>query len=181
MAYVPPIDWKDYNEETGVGDPSTPLSATNVETMEAALAAYSESVAAGGIELGYAAITSTVTKTTLYSAVLDGTGDVTGLSTTVTVASRPIMVKFSCPGGVNNNTATTSTLVSILEDGVEVCFARLDQHATASERDPMHFECRRAPSAGLHTYKIVLTTLAAGTAGINAGASSPTFIQVLEV
>lgn len=133
-----------------------------------------------GVELGYAQITTSATSTTLNSNVADDTGDVSGLSVTVTVGTRPIVIRawasrFFC------DTTTSAAIAVLMEGDTTLSFARYDQHASASEGVPMVIESRLAPSAGSHTYKVTLTVLSAATATIAAAATAPAFIQVVEV
>ena len=144
-------NWKMYGPKSG-GTWGTPASLT------------------GGIELGYSQITANDTQTGV------GNHDVTGLSVTVTVGTRPIKVIFDCGGGGNSGAGTT--LITILEDNVQVALINL---GVANVSTPTHREVRRAPSAGSHTYKINLNQFSAGNSTIAAAANSPAFIQVIEL
>lgn len=124
-----------------------------------------------GIELGYAQITSTIT-TTSASFV-----DATGLSVDVTVGARPVKVVFDARSLSSSTTAGVT--VAILEDGVQLATQEFTSPA-ANNKAPFHREVRSAPSAGSHTYKIQWLT-SSGTASMFAGASSPTFIEVIEI
>lgn len=178
-----------YDRHTWQDNPSggTPTDADNlndwegrieagITAAEVAAAAHADAVAAGGLELGYAQITADATRASTTPA------DVAGLSTTVTVGARPIMVIFDC-NSVLNTAATGGVGVDILEDGVTI--ARLSEIlATASNVTPGHREIRRTPTAGSHVYKIQLSALLSGTATIKAGpagTTGPAFIQVLAI
>lgn len=122
-------------------------------------------------ELGYAQITTTATQTGA------GSGDVSGLSVTVTVGSRPIVVEFACDGLVNTN-ASGITTAQIKEDTTVLAAS------TVSLTTIGMVVCRKVrltPSAGAHTYKINLAQVVVGNSQITAGASDPAYIWVYEV
>lgn len=122
-------------------------------------------------ELGYAQITTTATQTGA------GSGDVSGLSVTVTVGSRPIVVEFGCDGLVNSS-ALGITQVNI-QEGATILSA-----ATVSLTTVGMVICRRVrltPSAGSHTYKIALGQVTAGNSQIVCSATDPAYIWVYEV
>src|SRR5215468_10804383 len=98
------------------------------------------------IELGYAERTSNMTTTSTTPV------DVTGLSVTVDVGARPILVKFDC-GAIGSSAATGIGEVAILEDGVWMCKMGWVGVGTGSLVG-VHREIRRNPSAGTHTYKV---------------------------
>ena len=134
----------------------------------------------GNVELGYAETTAAAsTSTTLFANITDDTGDVAGLTTTVTVGSRPIEIEFWAQR-VHNNTGTAATIIAIMEGNTIIGLARYDQHATASEGIPFTIKRRIAPSAGTHTYKIAMAVIGASTATIVASADGPAFISVTE-
>ena len=130
---------------------------------------------ASGDQLGYAAITSDGTSVANFGAETD----ITGLSVTVTVGARPIKVIFDC-SALYNATANESALLYIKESTTTLATVNQTQTGT-TERKGCHREVRLAPSAGSHTYKIMLSRVAAGTATITANATSPAFIQVVEL
>ncbi len=154
------------------------LDAENMNDLEARQEAR-VSGSLGGIELGYASSTSTFTTTSTTA----GGVDVTGLSVTVTVGTRPIIVKVradsfhssAASGGVlylnqdGTNIGTIAVILSADDDRVSLCNER-----------------RLAPAAGSHTYKIRAVNASAGTLGVTAGDgvtndNSPMAIQVIEV
>ena len=129
-----------------------------------------------GTELGYAEITSSFS-TTSTSFV-----DVTGLTTTVTVGARPILVVlftngFSGPG-------TYGASVILKEDSTELGAIMTTLQTAAHPGMGMR---RLAPSAGSHTYLIRAKSVSAGTTTIAAGTGAsnstnmPAYIQVLEI
>lgn len=160
-----PKTWEDF--------PSldTPLEASAIIDTEERLSDYADSVAAGGIELGYAQITSTFTQTGA------GSSDVTGLSTTVTVGTRPILVKFGC-GGLANSSASGGTQMLIKESSTTLTAATI---VFSTVGQPVFREVRLTPSAGSHTYKITLVQTVTGNSSITAAATDPAYIQVIEV
>jgi hypothetical protein len=167
-----------FTPKTWENEPSTdtPISAAALIDAEDRVTDYADSVAAGGIELGYAAITSDATRASTSYA------DVSGLSVSVTVGTRPILVTFSCPDA-SNSTSVGGVAVAILEDGSIVGnVGNLNDSATF--HTPLFRAIRRAPSAGSHTYKAQLKTALVGTATLKAdsgGTFGPTSIQVIEI
>jgi hypothetical protein len=129
-----------------------------------------------GIELGYAEITSNYVQTGA------GNSDVTGLSTTVTVGSRPIRIEFAC-SSIQNSSASPSGLTSLAinEGSTILTTAAFGGLTTANVTVPVTRSVRLAPSAGSHTYKIVLGQVVAGNSTIAAAATSPAYIWVTEV
>lgn len=150
---------------------ATPLNATNLAELEEDAEDYADSLAAGGVELGYAQITSTATQTGA------GGSDVAGLSVAVTVGTRPIVVEFGCDGLVN--TSGSGIAQAFIKEGSTNLTA-----ATVSLTTIGMAVCRRVrltPSAGSHTYKITLVQVVTGNSQITASAIDPAYIHVLEV
>lgn len=130
----------------------------------------------GGIELGYAAITSDFTRTANTLA------DVTGLTTTVLVGDRPIMVEVHIPRWANSATSFGIS-VAILEDDVSIWAAFASTYLGAANNPPFNPRIRRAPAAGSHTYKVQAASyLSDGTKTMTifAASSAPAFITVTE-
>lgn len=150
---------------------ATPLNATNLQQLEDDAEDYADALAAGGVELGYAQITSTATQTGV------GSGDVASLTTTVTVGTRPIVVEFGCDGLVNSSGSGIAT-AQIKESTTILA------QATVSLTTIGMVICRRvrlAPSAGSHTYKINLAQVITGNSQIICSATDPAYIAVFEV
>lgn len=168
MPSFTPKDWEDYPST------DTPISAAALEDAEDRLTDYADSVAAAGIELGYAEITSSVTQTGVGSA------DVAGLSTTVTVASRPIVVRFDT-GSVVNSATNGYTYIRIQESTTVLAEAVAQANGVANVSRALSRTVRLTPSAGSHTYKILMGQLVAGNSVLTAAANSPVSIQVIEV
>lgn len=146
-------------------DPSTetPLSAAALIDTEERLGAYADSVAAGGVELARAEITSDVTTTSASPA------DVTGLEITFTVGTRPIVVEFGSVG-IASSTAGCIPLVAIT-DGSNTVLRNANFPQSISV--PTTIRKRLAPSAGQQTYKIRFQlVVAVGTGTITASSSN---------
>ncbi len=168
-----PKDWKDSP------DTSTPLTAAALEDLETRLATYTDAVGAGGVELGYAQTTSNFVTT---STVLT---DVTSLSTTVTVGSRPIVVIFYADGA--NTTAAFGFTAMLNMDGSSIgAIGGGLYNSSSAIVTTINARRRLTPSAGSHTFKIQVKNNSAGTLTLTAGAgtstnNAPMFIQVLGI
>lgn len=128
-----------------------------------------------GIELGYAEITSSFTQTGA------GTSDVTGLSTTVTVASRPVVIHVW--GSNFHNTNDAGITICRLQEGSTI-LASSYANFSANTLVPLNIRRRLAPSAGSHTYKVVLSQFVSGNSVVEADSGTtygPAFIHVTEV
>jgi hypothetical protein len=128
----------------------------------------------GGAELGYAEATASQNFTTGTAA------DATGLTTTVTVGTRPIYIE----GYVSDVTlnAVTFSAMAIAEDGTIIGIAYFN-HTVSAQGTPLTIKRRRAPSAGSHTYKLQGFRGSSGTSTWNMDAGSafaPGFIRVVE-
>lgn len=123
------------------------------------------------VELGYAesVVQFSTTSTTPVA--------VTGITTTVNVGTRPIMVKAW--DQVTFGSAASNITVELLEDGTAVGTLLVSSTA-ASDFVPWVIQRRRAPTAGLHTYSLSAATTA-GTAAINGFAIDRTCIQVTQL
>lgn len=151
---------------------SSPLNAANLEAIRAEWEAYADSVAAAGVLLDSASITSNFTQTGA------GASDVTGLAVTVTVGTRPIQIRFSCDSFFNSSASGIGTIG--IQEGATVLAARTSPLGTAvaagnRETAPL------TPSPGSHTYKIVLGQVVTGNTTLSAAATSPATITVLEL
>lgn len=124
-----------------------------------------------GVELGYAEITSNVTQTGL------GSTDIAGLSVTVNVGARPILVKFGARS-LTNSSASGVGGVIIKEGATSLCSGLASLTTLAM---PIYREVRLAPSAGSHTYKAVITQLVTGNTTLAAASGEAAYIQVVEV
>lgn len=130
----------------------------------------------GGVELGYAEITSAYQQSTTGTTFVD----VPGLSTTVTTGTRPIMVRFEayCVGA----NAISSVQVNLIEDGTIITNMLVTANTATVGFYPGIKTRRRAPAPGSHTYKVRLASATAGVKStIFADATSPSYIQVVEI
>lgn len=124
-----------------------------------------------GVELGYAEITADVTQTG------SGNQDVAGLSVTVNVGARPIIVQIGAKALASSSASGISSLS--IKEGTTTLATISAILSTFSL--PVFRSVRLAPSAGAHTYKVNLAQLVAGNGTISAAATDPAFIQVIEV
>lgn len=163
------FDWQNYLAG------GTEIDAAALQDMETRLSDYSDSVAAGGIELDYAERASDFT-TTSTSWV-----DVTGLAITAPSTTRPIVVEFNV-GSVYNSSGTGGVAIRILEDGSPIPggagASSLD--ADASAGNPMTRIRRRAASGASRDYKVQAKALFGGTVTlIGAGDTGPMHVAAL--
>jgi hypothetical protein len=128
---------------------------------------------APGVELGYAENTGDFT-TASASPI-----DVTGLSTTVVVGIRPVIVEFGC-SAVSNNTLNAYVFMYLMEGATQIGFGGAGGTA-ANAQWPGYLRRRLAPTPGSHTYKVQVAAFGGGTAKIAATATSPSWIQVTEI
>lgn len=162
---------KDWNDSP---DTTTPVSAAALEDIEARVTAYADGVGAGGIELGYAEITANFTQTGI------GNDDVDGLSVTVTVGVRPIVIKLNA-ANVANTSASGVTYLKIMEGSILLA-NQLVSLSTVGQ--VVARSVRLQPSAGSHTYKVNLQQVITGNSSVFADSSTsygPASIQILEV
>jgi len=121
-------------------------------------------------ELGYAEITSSVVQTGV------GSTDVAGLSVTVTVGSRPILII------VSGSSIYCSAAGSVGGFTVKEGSTQLGAYsAVGTTIFPVVRILRLAPSAGSHTYKVNINQLVTGNTTLGGSATDPCSIQVLEV
>jgi antitoxin (DNA-binding transcriptional repressor) of toxin-antitoxin stability system len=151
----------------------TRLNAAALQDLEERLSDYTDSVAAGGIELGYAS------RTTDFTQTGSGNSDVTSLSVTVTVGTRPINVIISA-AGMTNSSASGLGFVNVKEGSTVLGYVSAGL-STANEIYPVNRVIRLAPSAGSHTYKVNLSQFITGNTTLKATSDSVASIQVIEV
>lgn len=130
-------------------------------------------------ELGYAQITSSFTTANAWGTV----ADVTGLSVTVTVGTRPIKVIFDCEQLGNSSTGGATLWLKQDSGAYDIMGQSIGLASGAGH--PCHREVRFTPSAGSHTYQLGLTRAfgqSAGNATITcASGAQAAFIQVVEL
>ena len=129
-----------------------------------------------GVELGYAEITSNFTSGGVANTIYA----VTGLTTTVTVGSRPVRIDGLLQA-VLPSASTTTVSALIYEDGSFVGGISSVGSATANKRLGMTPWLRRAPAAGSHTYDIRVKSDITATLTVESGVGFPSAIQVREV
>lgn len=133
-----------------------------------------------GTELGYAESTTTFSQA---SAVQNQDYDVTGLSVTVTVGSRPINVRAYLPT-LTNSGASLNLTVALYEGATQLqATSKLAPATAGGGAGDAKPEVRLNPSAGSHTYKVTIRTASAGAPTISSVVPTGTaaFIQVVEV
>jgi hypothetical protein len=123
----------------------------------------------GGVELGYAEITSNQTGITTQA-------DITGLTTTVTVGARPIVITADLYLQQVTNVAVI--IGYIMEGATQIQARGLTINPVGFA--PMCFTARIAPTAGSHTYKVQLAASAV-SASVLGAAANPSSIRVVEV
>lgn len=127
-------------------------------------------------ELGYAAVTTASWNTTSGTLV-----DMSGLSVTVTVGTRPVIVTLyisQWSHSVNNARAEAA-----LVDSTAGTVVQQNIIAAGGTGNGQGFSviARVQPGAGSRTYKAQYKAVDAGTVTMNAGSTQPAFIQVVEV
>lgn len=171
------------NTFTGAVDLSgaTVTPPTSLAT-QAELDAHADDTAihSSGRELEYAEITSNHARVVGSGDGAGNGADITGLSVTVTVGTRPIEIEFWA-GAVSHSAANASLAVRLFEGSTMLSLGSLDGSLnTANKGVPCSVKRRLAPSAGSHTYKAVLWVNTVGTATVTAGTIVPAFIRVVE-
>lgn len=137
-----------------------------------------------GKELGYSEITSNATTTNIGFA---NRVDATGLIVTVTIAAaaagQPIMVEFW--GEVANTTVNNGASVYLVENVAGnanntpvLTSGSMTSAGVAGAGIPDSVRVRLAPSAGSHTYKVMISASVGGTAGVFCSATQPAFLAV---
>lgn len=125
-----------------------------------------------GLELGYAEITAAP------PGVTGGAVDIVGLSTTVTVGTRPIVVKVTADSG--QNTVAGAGLQLTIMEGASQKQARTAMSPAANQIAGIGtFQARLTPSPGQHTYKVQIASVFAGTSTLNVTPTNPVSIQVV--
>lgn len=137
--------------------------------------AVGENAGFRGVELGYAerVTDATTTNTGAYD-------DVTGMSITVNVGIRPIMVRAFARD--IRHSAVNGNVYFRIAEGATAIVASVYCSSTVNASQSAYVERRLTPSPGLHTYKLTTALIGAGTGTIIADATDgPMFIQVVEV
>jgi hypothetical protein len=130
-------------------------------------------LASRNVELG------TATSTTLSQALTTTPVDLTGLTKTVTVGSRPILVSAIVP--VSSVGAAGRTRILILEDGGTVQIGDSAALTASGQTGTLECSVRLAPAAGSHTYKLQGATVTAASGALTSGATFPAQIVITEL
>lgn len=156
----------------GVGSDGQVLTADSTQTAGVTWGAAGGSGPAG--HLGYAQITAS--QSTSSTSLVD----VTGLSVTVTVGSRPIRIICYSWGSLNSGSdLRTQFSLRDVTAGVEVQYAIIT--STGSQQEALCLVAYLTPAAGSRTYKLQFAAAVNGTSTISAAATRPAFILVEEV
>lgn len=131
----------------------------------------------GNTELGSAVITANPAAATVSFV------SVSGLSVTVTVAARPVEIKWHAGQVINGNTTASVGVFGLFRDGTEIAEASITLPAGLQfGGSGVVLIARDAPSAGSHTYDIRQKFGAAGqSVSILASATNPSRLSVNEV
>ena len=129
----------------------------------------------GGIELGYAEITSNFTTTSTGTQV-----DVAGLSVAVVTADRPITIEFYC-SQIFHSAAGAAPSLRLLEGSTIIETAGF-LLPTAGGGTPGVMRVRRNPAPGAYTYKVAAFQPGSpgGTITMVAAAIAPAHLSVIE-
>jgi hypothetical protein len=126
-----------------------------------------------GVELGYAQITTASLTTTSASLV-----DLTGLTVTVTVLSRPILVKLYIAQWSHSVSNSRAGFALVDVTGSATIQLAVVASVTGGSASAVYVEARVNPAAGSRTYKAQFEAIDAGTITSNAGATQPASISV---
>lgn len=129
-----------------------------------------------GRELGYTAFSTSVISVSTTASVVD----IAGATITITVGSRPILVKFYAYGTdttVAGDGRVNFSLKDVTASNVEVGGATVD----AGNSTTVILEARLNPSAGSRTYKVQWSTNGGGTTRLLATSTKPSWMQVVEL
>lgn len=126
---------------------------------------------AGG-QIGYAQ--AVVDQTAITTLV-----DMTSLTTTVTVGTGR-RIRVSAFVSAENTTATQGAQIQIQQDGVQI---ELDGRAfnNGNVQERLYPAVVLSPSAGAHTYKLVIGNYVGGTVIARASATAPNWILVEDI
>lgn len=134
-----------------------------------------------GRELGYAEITSSFTKPTAGA----GAEDVTGLTISPTIGSRPAYLHFWCDFvSTDTNPATCTLQITDSSNNVQVNRSLPEASPSTAVGGAFPFELWRRinPAAGTYTYKVRINTTTGGSKPtIFAAATAAAFLRAVEV
>lgn len=126
----------------------------------------------GGKELGYAE------KTAAQTGIGTSATDVTSLSVTVTVGTRPIEITAFC--NWQKKTSASYVDLEIYDNTAGARVALTELSAGVDEYGSSFVKVRENPAAGSRTYK-VRARAGAGTVDLAADATYPAHIHVVEL
>jgi hypothetical protein len=128
-----------------------------------------------GPELGYAEITSSVTSTAAFASP----DDVTGLTITINVGSRPFMLEAFCAN--LSNSGTGQSVIQLYDTTAAAGLTLGYNQAGAGIGMTVVPKRRLNPAAGSRSYKLRVARLSAnGTVTLFADAADPAFIRAVE-
>lgn len=131
------------------------------------------------LELGYLVKQDgSFSSTTAFAYPTTG-ADVPGTTLTITKGTRPIMIRVKIGRLDNLNNGGTS-IVTLLEDGVDVDTSVMDI-GIAGKGTGVVLEYRSTVAAGVHTYKLRLSTSSGHTAVLAADLLLPVRMSVTEI
>lgn len=130
-------------------------------------------VGTAGQELGYAE------STTLSLSTTTSLQDLSGLTTTVTVGTRPIEVHGYVP--VSTVGAAGRSRLGVIESTTTLQLADTGQTGSSTTSGTLNVWARLAPSAGSHTYKLQGACVTASSGTMSSGSTFPAFIRVVEL
>lgn len=172
FTVVPDAQASSVNNTIVPGIPQSDLQADDVPVWDGT--GWRGQPVGGGAELGYSEIAANA----VLALTANTPADVPGLTTTITVRSRPILVE-AWASAVTHSVAASYVQLRILEGST---IKAIGTHflQTAAQGVPGSVRVRLAPSAGQHTYKIALFSGTAGNATLVAAATTPAFISAVE-
>lgn len=130
-------------------------------------------------ELGYLVKQDgSFSSTTTFAFPTTGT-DVPGTTLTITKGTRPILIRVKI-GRLDNLNNDGTSIVTLLEDDADVDFSVMDI-GIAGKGTGVVLEYRSTVAAGVHTYKLRLSTSSGHTAVLAADLLLPVRMSVMEV
>ncbi|HET8627454.1 MAG TPA: hypothetical protein VFL91_08540 [Thermomicrobiales bacterium] len=124
--------------------------------------------------LGYAQITAAQTTTSVSTLV-----DITGLSVTVTIGSRPVRIIFYSP--LVDNGGTARIIVALYDVTAAAQIQEGFITPSSGNGHALYVSSYQTPAAGSRTYKAQFRVPDGGTGRVFADAADPSYIYVEEV
>lgn len=130
-----------------------------------------------GREIGYAQGTSNFTKTTAGA----GAEDITGMSVTINVASRPVMLHWWADH-LTTDTAGNQVVITIADSANTVQATSSVKFTAVTDTHHLEVWARVNPAAGSYTYKARMNVpTGGGKGGLVANSTAPMFLRAVEV